>query len=89
MKRKKIEAWAMVSPAGGFVVNVDRSPVPDGFTEIHLVERDPAAEAVVRAARKCWAKLSSLERAAMLSATGLHARIFLAVKRYEKSRAKR
>lgn len=55
-KRKRIEAWAVEAPKGQ--VTLYTSPAyawaltDQGYPLVHLIERDPAAEAALRAAVK-------------------------------------
>ena len=47
-KRKRVEAWVEVLPSGGFIMVFSKKPKDPDFEMAHLVEHDPAANALVK-----------------------------------------
>ncbi len=90
MKRKKVKVWA-VKDRDGQLQRVRIEPIGKGYgfpgeRLVELVERDPAAEALVRAAMKLGDRLRHSDETDLFPE---HGKIAKAFERYEKSRAKR
>lgn len=84
MTKRKVEAWALIEKSGRTTdLHFDRGQLDPAYGEsiVHLVERDPAAEAVMRAATKHYKDHGSRTHSNDCD-------VCLAVERYQKSRRK-